>query len=103
LNNDSISYSAKNSAKPNSSIVEKVKKTVIKSDNFELHLNIYETNLNAYNSFQMNLDTLLVQTELIIIMCDYSEPESFDNVIKLVDTIESGYKTSVIALINELW
>ena len=90
LNNDSISYSARNSVKPNSSIVEKVKKTVIKSDNFELHLNIYETNLNAYNSIQMNLDTLLVQTELIIIMWDYSEPESFDNVIKLVDTIESG-------------
>ena len=64
--------------KPNSSIVEKVKKTVIKSDNFELRLNIYETNLNAYNSIQMNLDTLLVQTELIIIMWDYSEPESFD-------------------------
>ena len=90
LNNDSISYSARNSVKPNSSIVEKVKKTVIKSDNVELHLNIYETNLNAYNSIQMNLDTLLVQTELIIIMWDYSEPESFDNVIKLVDTIESG-------------
>ena len=54
-----------------SSIVEQIKKIKIKINNDrDLYYNIYETNLNRFDSIKMNLDTLLVQTECIIIMFD---------------------------------
>ena len=71
-------------------IVEKIKKVDIKCENIVLHLNIYETNLNRYNFIQMNLDTLLIQTELIIVMWELNEPESFNNAYNLINAIESG-------------
>ena len=38
----------------------------------------------------MNLDTLLMQTELIIVMWELNEPESFNNAYNLINAIESG-------------
>ena len=40
----------------------------------------------------MNLDTLLLQTECIIIMWDKSRPETFDNIPNLISTIIEGIK-----------
>ena len=77
-----------------SSIIEQIKCFKCKlNQKDELYLNIYETNLNSYNTIQMNLDTLLVQTECIIIMWDNNDPDTFVNIPKLVDTIESGIKS----------
>ena len=56
-----------------SSIVEQIKKLDIKLyEDRTLYLNIYETNLNRFDPIKINLDTLLVQTECIIIMFDNS-------------------------------
>ena len=63
-------------------IVDKIQKVDIKVENILLHLNIYETNLNKYDSIQMNLDTLLIQTELIIVMWTLNDPESLNNAEK---------------------
>ena len=77
----------------NPTIVEKIRRLKIEINEKKiLHLNIYETNLNKYDSINMNLDTLLVQTECIILMWDNNDPETFNNIPKLIDTIESGMK-----------
>ena len=75
-------------------IVNKIQKVDIKFENILLHLNIYETNLNKYDSIQMNLDTLLIQTELIIVMWTLNDPESLNNAEKLIDIIESEIKNN---------
>ena len=76
-----------------SSIVEQIKKIKIKINNDrDLYYNIYETNLNRFDSIKMNLDTLLVQTECIIIMFDRGERDTFENNPSLISTIESGIK-----------
>ena len=77
----------------NPTIVEKIKRLSIKiNENKILYFNIYETNLNRYDSINMNLDTLLVQTECIILMWDNNDPETFNNIPKLIETIDSGMK-----------
>ncbi len=88
------SNSRRSSIVNNSPIVEMIKKIDVKCQNFELHLNICETNINRYNPIQMNLDTLLVQTELILIMWDKSDLNTFDNAYKLIEAIESGIKNN---------
>lgn len=76
-----------------SSIVEQIKKIKIKINNDrDLYYNIYETNLNRFDSIKMNLDTLLVQTECIIIMFDKGERDTFENNPSLFSKIESGIK-----------
>jgi small GTP-binding protein len=42
----------------------------------------------------MNLDTLLIQTELIIVMWTLNDPESLNNAEKLIDIIKSGIKNN---------
>jgi small GTP-binding protein len=84
----------KDSFDNSSSIIEQIKSFKCKlNEKDELYLNIYETNLNRYSTIQMNLDTLLVQTEYIIMIWDNNDPDTFENIPKLVDTIESGIKS----------
>ena len=78
-------------------IVEQVKKITYNiNENRKVYFNIYETNLNRYDTIKMNLDTLLQQTECIIIMWDNSDTETFDNIPKLVSTIDSSIKDNKI-------
>jgi small GTP-binding protein len=81
-------------------IVQQIKKAniVIDKENKKenLYLNIYETNINGYNSIKMNLDTLLFQTQCVIVMWDNSEIDSFKNVDDLVSVIISLIKEKKI-------
>ena len=56
----------------------------------DIFLNVYETNLDSYDSIKNNLDTLLLQTECIIIMWDCSKYETFDNIPNFYSTIDKG-------------
>ena len=76
-----------------SSLVEQIKRVdIFNIENKNLYLNLYETNLDNYDYIKMNLDTLLLQTECIIIMWDKSRPETFDNIPNLISTIFEGIK-----------
>ena len=76
-----------------SSLVEQIKRVdIFNIENKNLYLNLYETNLDNYDYIKMNLDTLLLQTECIIIMWDKSRPETFDNIPNLISTIIEGIK-----------
>ena len=75
------------------SLIEQIKKIDIllnKDENIYLYLNVYETNLDKYDDIKMNLDTLLFQTECIIIMWDNTEIDSFSSVENLANVIISG-------------
>jgi len=75
------------------SLVEQIKKVIIDiNEDRNVYFNIYETNLDRYDNIKMNLDTLLFQTECIIIMWDNSNIESFDNIPNLIVTINEGIK-----------
>ncbi len=81
-------------------IVEQIKKVKIVFNNQEknnepLYLNVYETDLDKYNTIKMNLDTLLFQTECIIIMWDNSEIDSFHNINDFIGVIVSGIKEKI--------
>ena len=72
-------------------IVEQVTKIKIPiNENNNLFLNVYETNLDNYDSIKINLDILLLQTECIIIMWDGSKYETFDNISNFYSTIIKG-------------
>ena len=90
IQEDDLNNQQRYSFNKKETIVEKIKKVNIKCENIVLNLNIYESNLNRYNFIQMNLDTLLMQTELIIVMWELNEPESFNNAYNLINAIESG-------------
>ena len=76
-----------------SSIVEQIKRiTIYLNEDRNLYFSIYETNLDHYDNIKINLDTLLLQTECIIIMWDNSNPETFDNIPGFVSTIKAGFK-----------
>jgi hypothetical protein len=51
-----------------------------------LYLNVYETNIDRFDTIKMNLETLLFQTECIIIMWD-NNVKTFENIISLIRTI----------------
>ena len=68
-----ISDEIKNDSLNELAEIKKIKIPI--SDKNNLYLNIYETNLNQFNNIYMNLDTLLLHTECIIIMWDYEEKE----------------------------
>ena len=75
-----------------SSIVEQINRLIIDlNEDRNLYFYIYETNLDKYDNIKINLDTLLIQTECIIIMWDYSNPETFDNIPNFVSTIKAGF------------
>ena len=72
-------------------IVEEIKRVKISiNDDNPLYLSLYESNLDNYEMIKMNLDTLLVQTECIILMWDTSKFDSFDNIENLFYTINQG-------------
>ena len=75
------------------SLIEQIKRVKI-SLNYSknLFLNLYETNLDNYNEIKTNLDTLLLQTECIIIIWDSSKYETFDNIPTFYETIKEGMK-----------
>lgn len=57
-----------------------------------IYYNIYETSLSKYNTVKLNLDVLLEQSECIIIMWDYSDPDTFSNIENLIDSIDAYIK-----------
>ena len=78
-----------------SSLVENIKKVIINlNEDRDLYFNIYESNLNSYDSIKLNLDTILLQTECIIIIWDNSNPSTFDNIPTFIKTIEKGIKSN---------
>ena len=83
------------------SIVEQIKKVKLifnnkENNNEPLYLNVYETDLDRYNTIKMNLDTLLFQTHCIIIMWDNSEIDTFRNIDELISVIVNGIKEKTI-------
>ena len=74
-----------------SNLVDQVKriKIPINEDN-PLYVSLYETNLREYDLIKLNLDTLLLQTECVIIMWDNSKYDTFDNIYNLILTINEG-------------
>ena len=78
-----------------SGMVEQVKQIEINlNEDRNLYFNVYKTNIDRFDSIKMNLDTLLVQTECIIIMWDNSSPKTFENIPPLISTIEDSLKQS---------
>lgn len=91
LSNDDNSYFT------SSSMVEEVKQIKINfNEDKDLYFNVYETNLDRFDSVKMNLDTLLLQTDCIIIMWDNNSPKTFGNIPTLISTIENTFKQSDI-------
>ena len=71
-----------------SSLVEQIKKIKIKiNEEGNLCLNIYETNIDRYDLIKKNLETLLFQTECIIIMWD-NNARTFENIFQLFKNIK---------------
>ena len=81
-----------NSNNISSPFVEQIKKIKIKlNEDKNLYLNVYETNINRFHLIKINLDTLLFQTECIIIMWD-NNIITFENIIQLIKTINDCLK-----------
>ena len=75
-------------------LVEQIKRIVVPiNDQKNIHLLTYETNLNQIDTIKANLDTLLIQTECILIMWDSSHPNTFEKIPDLINLI--------ISMINE--
>jgi len=80
-----------------SGMVEQVKQIEINFNvDKNLYFNVYETNIDRFDSIKMNLDTLLIQTDCIIIMWDNSSPKTFENIPPLISTIEDCLRQSEI-------
>ncbi len=80
-----------------SSLIEQTKEIVINlKENKNLYFNVYETNLDRFDFIKMNLDTLLLQTDCIIIMWDNSFPQTFENIPVLISTIEDFFEQTKI-------
>ena len=73
------------------SLIEQIKRVKISiNESKDLFFNLYETNLDNYDDIKINLDTLLLQTECIIIMWDSSKYETFDNIPNFYSIINKG-------------
>lgn len=87
-------------------IVQQIKLVKFKiNENRKVYYNVYETSLNRYDAIKVNLDVLLGQTECIIIMWNNSDPETFDHIPNLVDSIEealNGSKIPIILIQNKM-
>ena len=86
------SFQSRDSNISESSLVEQIKKIKIElnKENY-LYLNVYETNIDRFDTIKMNLETLLFQTECIIIMWD-NNVKTFENIISLIRTINDCFK-----------
>ena len=72
----------------NNSLVEQIKKISCNiNEDRKVYYYVYEVNIDAFDYIKINLDTLLVQTECIIMM--YNNKDSFENLPNLIETIES--------------
>lgn len=72
----------------NNSLVEQIKKISFNiNEDRKVYYYIYEVNIDTFDYIKINLDTLLVQTECIIMM--YNNKDSFENLPNLIETIES--------------
>ena len=101
LINRNLSQMSVDSYTKSNSIVEQIKKVKLVFNNKEnnnepLYLNVYETDLDRYNTIKMNLDTLLFQTHCIIIMWDNSEIDTFRNIDELISVIVNEIKEKII-------
>ena len=91
---DELKNSIDDSIELSKSLVEQIQKAVIPiNDERNIYYLLYESNLNRFDSIKFNLDTLLVQTEYILIMWDNSHSTTFDNISELINDI--------IAMINQ--
>lgn len=69
-------------------LVEQIKKINIKiNEERKVYYYIYEVNIEQIEFIKANLDTLLIQVECIIFM--YNNKETFDNIPKLIELIDS--------------
>ena len=74
-------------------VEEKVKTVKVPiNEKKDLHLLIYETNISSYDRIKNHLDTLLFQTECVLIMWDKSELGTFNNIPNLVQYILDIFK-----------
>lgn len=90
LNESQISIKSTNSS---NALVEEIKKVkILINGNQTLYYLLYETNLDRYDLIKTNIETILLQTECIIIMWDKSNSETFDNIPNLISTINEGIK-----------
>ena len=81
------SFQSRDSNIPESSLVEQIKKIKIElNEDKNLYLNVYETNIDRFDTIKMNLETLLFQTECIIIMWD-NNIRTFENIPILIKTV----------------
>ena len=72
-------------------LIEQIKRVKIPINEIkDLFLNLNEINLDNYDNIKINLDTLLLQTECIIIMWDCSKCKTFDNIPNFVSIINKG-------------
>jgi GTPase SAR1 family protein len=84
-------------------LVEQIKKIEVPIyDDRNIHFLIYETNLNYFDTIKANLDTLLVQTECIIIMWDSSNSNTFQNIPNFIKSIISMIKENKLGNINNI-
>ena len=82
-------------------VEQKVEKVIVQtSDNKNIPFLIYETNLNYFDTIKANLDTLLIQTECIIIIWDNSNSNTFQNIPNFVMAIISMIKENKIGFIK---
>jgi len=73
-------------------LVEQIKKIKIKlNEDKNLYLNVYETNIDRLDLIKLNLETLLFQTECIIIMWD-NNIRTFENIPHLINIIKDCIK-----------
>ena len=71
-------------------LVEQVQKVVVPLNEYKnMHLLLYETKVNDLEIIKTNLDTLLFQTECIIIMWDQHSSSTFDMIPDLIKSINS--------------
>lgn len=81
---------------PFSLYIEQIKLLKVNHKNKSLELNIYETNINSFETKKLNLEIILVQTECIIIMWDNSRIETFNNIPDLIAIINNMIKNKII-------
>ena len=82
-------------------LVEQIKKIEVPIyDDRNIYFLIYETNLNYFDTIKANLDTLLVQTECIIIMWDSSNSNTFQNIPNCIKAIISMITENKLGNIN---
>lgn len=71
-------------------LVEQVEKVVIPfKENKNMYFLLYETKVNYFDIIKDNLDTLLFQTDCILLMWDNSNSSTFDIIPDLIKSINS--------------